>query len=42
MFWLSVFVTDGRVVLVDAGGDAEFFAPKAEQVEAAIASLTIS
>ena len=40
VFWLSVFVTDSRVVLVEAGGDAEFFAPKAEQVEQAIASLT--
>jgi len=41
IYWLSVFVTDGRVVVVEAGGDATFFEPKAAQVEAAIASLTV-
>lgn len=41
VFWLSVFVTERQVILVEAGGDAEFFGPKAAQVEAAIASLTV-
>lgn len=40
-FWLSVFVTDRRVVVVEAGGDATFFEPKADQVAAAIASLHV-
>jgi hypothetical protein len=41
MFWVSVFVTERRVVVVEAGGDALFFETKAEQVEAAIGSLQL-
>lgn len=41
VFWMSVFVTNTRVIVVEAGGDAAFFEPKAEQVEAAIGSLSI-
>lgn len=41
VYWLSVFVTRSRVVVVEAGGDAAFFEPKIEQVEAAIASLEV-
>ncbi|KIG15340.1 hypothetical protein DB30_05672 [Enhygromyxa salina] len=41
VYWLSVFVTDARVVVVEAGGDAAFFEPKAAQVEAAIGSLNV-
>ena len=41
VFWLSVFVTKREVVLVEAGGDAEFFEPKATDVETAIGSLRV-
>ncbi|PRP98593.1 hypothetical protein [Enhygromyxa salina] len=41
VYWLSVFVTDARVIVVEAGGDAAFFEPKASQVEAAIGSLSV-
>lgn len=41
VFWLSVFVTKREVVLVEAGGDAEFFGPKVTDVEAAIGSLRV-
>lgn len=41
MFWVSVFVTERRVVVVEAGGDALFFEAKIEQVEAAIGSLQL-
>lgn len=40
-FWVTVFVTDHRVVLVEAGGDTELFTPKTKVVEAAIASLRV-
>lgn len=40
-FWVTVFVTDRRVVIVEAGGDTELFAPKTKVVEAAIASLHV-
>lgn len=40
-FWVTVFVTDHRVVIVEAGGDTELFAPKTKVVEAAIASLRV-
>jgi hypothetical protein len=40
-FWVTVFVTGRRVVLVEAGGDTELFVPKAKLVEAAIASLQV-
>ena len=40
-FWLSVFVTDRRVIVVEAGGDQSFFEDKQDQVEAAIASLRV-
>jgi hypothetical protein len=41
VFWVVVFVTDREVVVVEAGGDAVFFEPKIEQVEAAIGSLQV-
>jgi hypothetical protein len=41
VFWVAVFVTDREVVVVEAGGDAVFFEPKIEQVEAAIGSLQV-
>ncbi|MCX4247336.1 hypothetical protein [Paraliomyxa miuraensis] len=40
-FWVTVFVTGRRVVIVEAGGDTELFEPKAKSVEAAIASLDV-
>ena len=40
-FWVTVFVTGRRVVIVEAGGDTELFEPKAKVVEAAIASLHV-
>lgn len=41
VFWLSVFVTGRHVVIVEAGGDGAFFAPKAELVSGAIATLEV-
>lgn len=41
MFWVALFVTDRQVVVVEAGGDAVFFEPKIDQVEAAISSLQV-
>jgi hypothetical protein len=41
VFWVSLFVTKHQIVVVEAGGDAAFFEPKVEQVEAAIGSLQI-
>lgn len=40
-FWVTVFVTGRKVVIVEAGGDTELFEPKAKSVEAAIASLDV-
>lgn len=40
-FWVTVFVTAHRVVIVEAGGDTELFTPKTKVVEAAIASLRV-
>lgn len=40
-FWVTVFVTGRRVVIVEAGGDTELFEPKAKAVEAAIGSLDV-
>jgi hypothetical protein len=40
-FWVTLFVTGRRVVIVEAGGDVELFDPKAKVVEAAIASLHV-
>jgi hypothetical protein len=40
-FWVTVFVSGRRVVIVEAGGDAELFQPKTKVVEAAIASLHV-
>jgi hypothetical protein len=40
-FWVTVFVTGRRVVIVEAGGDTELFEPKVKVVEAAIASLHV-
>lgn len=41
VFWVSVFVTDRHVVLVEAGGDVAFFEPKERQIVAAIATLQV-
>jgi hypothetical protein len=38
-FWVTVFVTPRRVVIVEAGGDTAFFGPKVELVQSAIASV---
>ena len=40
-FWVTLFVTSKRVVIVEAGGDSELFDAKTEAVEQAIASLTV-
>ncbi len=40
-FWVTLFVTARKVVVVEAGGDREFFAPKVDVVEQAIASLEL-
>jgi hypothetical protein len=40
-FWVTVFVSGRKVVIVEAGGDTELFEPKANVVEAAIASLRV-
>jgi hypothetical protein len=40
-FWVTVFVSGRRVVIVEAGGDTELFEPKTKTVEAAIASLHV-
>jgi hypothetical protein len=40
-FWVTVFVSGRRVVIVEAGGDSELFEPKVKVVEAAIASLQV-
>lgn len=40
-FWVTLFVTERQVVIVEAGGDSEFFIPKADIVEQAIASLEV-
>jgi len=41
VFWVSIFVTDRQVVLVEAGGDVAFFEPKVAQIQSAIASLHV-
>ncbi len=40
-FWVTLFVTERRVVVVEAGGDTELFEPKIGTVERAIASLEL-
>lgn len=40
-FWVTLFVTPRQVVIVEAGGDTEFFSAKSEVVEKAIASLQV-
>jgi hypothetical protein len=41
-FWIAVFVTDGRVWIVEAGGDADRFKEKAQlAVQKAIESLGV-
>jgi hypothetical protein len=42
-FWATVFVTEGKIYVVEAGGDADRFKGKTEEsVKKAIESLTIS
>jgi hypothetical protein len=42
-YWLTVFVSAGEVVVVEAAGDEAFFDKDTEKkVEAAIASVTLS
>lgn len=41
-YWATVFVLRGRVFLVEAGGDAEFFDPQLQQVERAVLSVDLS
>ncbi|MCA9622337.1 MAG: serine/threonine protein kinase [Myxococcales bacterium] len=41
-FWVTVFVTQGHVVTVEAGGDLAFFAEKEKAIEASIASVSAS
>ncbi|MCH9684816.1 MAG: hypothetical protein K0V04_25495 [Deltaproteobacteria bacterium] len=40
-FWVTLFVTQRQVVVVEAGGDSELFEPKAATVQGAIASLEV-
>lgn len=40
-YWLTLFVTDERVVVVEAAGDAEFFGAAAKDIEASVASLDL-
>ena len=40
-YWSTVFVQARRVVLVEAGGDEEYFTPRRAELEAAIASLRL-
>jgi len=40
-FWVTLFVTAKRVVIVEAGGDTELFSAKTEVVERAIASFEV-
>lgn len=40
-FWVTLFVTQKRVVIVEAGGDTMFFSAKTDAVEQAIASLQV-
>ncbi len=41
VFWMTVFVTGRHVVVVEAGGDASFFEPKADAVDSAISTLNV-
>lgn len=38
-YWLTVFATESKVYLVEAGGDEEDFAPAEAEIERAIRSL---
>ncbi|MFO0659040.1 MAG: hypothetical protein U0165_04320 [Polyangiaceae bacterium] len=40
-YWLTVFVADSRVFVVEAGGDKETFDPATTEVENAVASFYI-
>lgn len=40
-YWLTVFATDSRVILVEAGGDSETFDPVEKSVERAVLSVKI-
>ena len=40
-YWLTVFATNERVYVVEAGGDKEFFEPAVAAVEQAVASLRV-
>ena len=40
-FWVSVFVDKRKVVVVEAGGDSEFFEAKVDAVEEAIRTLDL-
>jgi hypothetical protein len=41
-YWVTVFVTDDRVVTVEAGGDEAFFEEKGKAIQKAIASVEAS
>jgi hypothetical protein len=41
-YWITVFVTEDRVVTVEAGGDQAFFAEKEKPIQRAIASVQAS
>lgn len=38
-YWVTVFVTDDRVVTVEAGGDETFFEARGKSIQQAIASV---
>lgn len=40
-YWLTLFVTDDRVVVVEAAGDAEVFGAAAKDIEASMASIDL-
>jgi hypothetical protein len=40
-YWLTVFASDARVVIVEAGGDSESFDPAVKTVERAVLSVTV-
>jgi hypothetical protein len=40
-YWLTVFATDARVILVEAGGDSETFDPAQKSIERAVLSVKI-
>lgn len=40
-YWITLFVTDERVIVVEAAGDAELFGAAAKDIEASVASLDL-